>query len=77
MTWAPKMPARFTPSCTAAGSCTPWGGGEDGVETVSSGNGDSQLTALFDFVVAGSISFYYKVHIHTGPLFLLSLTPHL
>ena len=60
MSWA-KMPTHFSSACTAGGSCTLWSGEQDGEETISSGTGDAMLSALFDFVVPGSISFDYKV----------------
>lgn len=67
VSWNP-LPARFISQCDSTG-CTKWIGAEDGLETVTSGNGNSTLSATFDFVVDGSIGFQYKVwmdtHIYT------------
>lgn len=73
-----KLPARFTSSCAASSSCTLWQGDKDGVETVSSGTGDSVLTALFELVVDGRVSFLYKVLTLVYKLFYDgTLTPYI
>lgn len=68
------MPSRFSSQCTPVGECSSWRGGEDGLGTVSSGTGNSRLTASYNFVVAGSVSFFYKVPditIHSANSFLV------